>query len=41
MRPSIIYIEAAKRAGAIRMDSDCMIKGPRAHRSLCEMIRPM
>ena len=41
MRPRMMYIEAAKRAGATRMSSDCMMKGPSAQTSLCERERPI
>jgi hypothetical protein len=34
-------MEAAKRAGATRRRSDCIMKGPRAQRSFVERRRPM
>lgn len=42
MRPSSMYIDAAKRAGATRISSVCMIYGPSVQSgvSLCERARP-
>jgi hypothetical protein len=40
IRPSMMYIDAAKSAGATRIRRDCMMNGPRAQISLCDRTRP-
>lgn len=35
-----MYIDAANRAGATSNNRDCMMYGPRAHRSFVDSIRP-